>query len=231
MDVNAILTFLPDTLEYRGALNLAIHAAAGQAMDDFLLENIYKPRRGDVYAVPGFNLPADHILFGITPDWRTDFERDDRDLLNCVRAAMMPSTSSVFRASSSSTSRASSVIAAARAPRTNPHPRTLTPSANASGPSSAGREVDIVRVARSTVARSRARRDAPFHRAPRLTSRIVFVRSPSQATYVGPNAREGELVFGVAHIFASFNDTFVVRIPRPAAYTGGPNGASPASKP
>merc|ERR1712083_1183884 len=28
-------------------------------------------------------------------------------------------------------------------------------------------------------------------------------------TTLGPNVREGELVFGVAHIFASFNDTFV----------------------
>lgn len=28
---------------------------------------------------------------------------------------------------------------------------------------------------------------------------------------LGPNAREGELVFGVCRIFASFNDTFVVR--------------------
>jgi ribosomal protein S11 len=28
-----------------------------------------------------------------------------------------------------------------------------------------------------------------------------------------PNPRDGEHVFGVAHIFASFNDTFVVRIP------------------
>ena len=27
---------------------------------------------------------------------------------------------------------------------------------------------------------------------------------------LGPSAREGEHVFGVAHIFASFNDTFVV---------------------
>ena len=26
---------------------------------------------------------------------------------------------------------------------------------------------------------------------------------------LGPTVREGELVFGVAHIFASFNDTFV----------------------
>ncbi len=32
--------------------------------------------------------------------------------------------------------------------------------------------------------------------------------------FAGPNAREGENVFGVAHIYASFNDTFVVRIIR-----------------
>ncbi|GAA5979949.1 hypothetical protein JCM5350_005550 [Sporobolomyces pararoseus] len=31
----------------------------------------------------------------------------------------------------------------------------------------------------------------------------------AQTTSLGPNAKEGELVFGVAHIFASFNDTFV----------------------
>lgn len=30
-----------------------------------------------------------------------------------------------------------------------------------------------------------------------------------EKTQLGPNAREGEEVFGVAHIFASFNDTFV----------------------
>ena len=35
-----------------------------------------------------------------------------------------------------------------------------------------------------------------------------------------PNPRQGEHVFGVAHIFASFNDTFVVRIPSTAANTG-----------
>ncbi|CAL6306292.1 unnamed protein product [Bathycoccus prasinos] len=30
----------------------------------------------------------------------------------------------------------------------------------------------------------------------------------------GPQAREGENVFGVAHIFASFNDTFVICLGR-----------------
>jgi small subunit ribosomal protein S14e len=31
----------------------------------------------------------------------------------------------------------------------------------------------------------------------------------TEAPQLGPSTREGELVFGVAHIFASFNDTFV----------------------
>ncbi|KAI9329489.1 ribosomal protein S11-domain-containing protein [Obelidium mucronatum] len=33
--------------------------------------------------------------------------------------------------------------------------------------------------------------------------------APKENIQLGPNAREGENVFGVAHIFASFNDTFV----------------------
>ena len=45
-----------------------------------------------------------------------------------------------------------------------------------------------------------------------------------------PNPRQGEHVFGVAHIFASFNDTFVVRIPSPRRTPARP-GAFPASKP
>ena len=35
------------------------------------------------------------------------------------------------------------------------------------------------------------------------------VAAPKEETSLGPQVREGELVFGVAHIFASFNDTFV----------------------
>ena len=34
--------------------------------------------------------------------------------------------------------------------------------------------------------------------------------APAENIQLGPQAREGENVFGVAHIFASFNDTFVV---------------------
>ena len=36
-------------------------------------------------------------------------------------------------------------------------------------------------------------------------------KEDSGPKYTGPRIKEGELVFGVAHIYASFNDTFVVR--------------------
>jgi len=87
-DVDAIVSLLPANLEYRGALNKAILAAAGAQLDEFVLEHIYKPRPGDVYAVPGFDLPARHILFAVRPLWRNEFERHDRDLVNCVRKVM-----------------------------------------------------------------------------------------------------------------------------------------------
>ena len=33
----------------------------------------------------------------------------------------------------------------------------------------------------------------------------------TERVYYGPRVKEGEHVFGIAHIYASFNDTFVVR--------------------
>jgi ribosomal protein S11 len=40
------------------------------------------------------------------------------------------------------------------------------------------------------------------------------IREPKEENVtLGPTVREGEYVFGVAHIFASFNDTFIVSNP------------------
>jgi hypothetical protein len=36
---------------------------------------------------------------------------------------------------------------------------------------------------------------------------------------LGPTVREGEYVFGVAHIFASFNDTFIVSLGDPSPHS------------
>jgi len=43
-----------------------------------------------------------------------------------------------------------------------------------------------------------------------LQSRRKTREPKEENVTLGPTVREGEYVFGVAHIFASFNDTFIV---------------------
>lgn len=88
VDVDAIVAAIPVNLDVSGSLNTALIAAAGQRMDDFMLEHVFKPRPGDIVAVPAFNLPVRHILYAVTPDWRDGFNREDRDLIRCYRGAM-----------------------------------------------------------------------------------------------------------------------------------------------
>lgn len=50
-----------------------------------------------------------------------------------------------------------------------------------------------------------------YHSCHAQTSKKAKERTVKEEKPLGPtNVRPGELVFGVAHIYASFNDTFVV---------------------
>jgi O-acetyl-ADP-ribose deacetylase (regulator of RNase III) len=86
--VDAIVTTIPKTLELSGKLNQDMMEYTGNQLDEYILDNIYKPSPGDVFVVPGFNLPADWVIFSIVPNWRTEFDRTDRDLLRAYRGAM-----------------------------------------------------------------------------------------------------------------------------------------------
>jgi len=87
-DVQAIVTMVPVSLDVSGSLNSAVIAAAGTQLDEFILDNIYKPRPGDVFVVPPFNLAVDHLIVAISPDWRSGIDREDRNLIRCYRGAM-----------------------------------------------------------------------------------------------------------------------------------------------
>ena len=87
-DVDAIVASMSTGLKIDGSLNQALIRAAGQQFDDFIVENIYKPRPGDVVEVPSFNLPAPRVFFAITPEWRDSLDFEDRDLIRCYRWAM-----------------------------------------------------------------------------------------------------------------------------------------------
>ncbi len=87
-DVDVIVSSVSADLDCSGKLNCALVKAAGEQLDDFILEHIFKPRQGDVFAVPSFNLPVAHIIFAVTPDWGDGFNREDRDLLRCYRRSI-----------------------------------------------------------------------------------------------------------------------------------------------
>ena len=84
-DVDAIVSAIKTNMDVSGSLNQSLIKAAGHNFDNFILENIYKPKAGDVYAVPGFNLPVEHVLFVVTPPLKDTFERDDVYLLRSYR--------------------------------------------------------------------------------------------------------------------------------------------------
>lgn len=87
-DTDSLLTIIPQNLIYKGSLNESILDAAGEALDEFLLDNVIKPRPADIYAIPGFNLAAANIFFSIVPVWRTDFDRQDKFLMYATRRAL-----------------------------------------------------------------------------------------------------------------------------------------------
>jgi O-acetyl-ADP-ribose deacetylase (regulator of RNase III) len=87
-DVDAIVSTIGPDLDCSGTLNSSIIKKAGEQLDEFILDNIYKPQAGDVFAVPAFNVPVDHIIYTVTPDWRDELNRDNRSLLRCYRRPM-----------------------------------------------------------------------------------------------------------------------------------------------
>lgn len=86
--VDAIVTTVPNTLEIRGKLNTEMMEMAGSRLDEYMLENVYKPRIGEVFIAPGFNLAAGYVIFVVVPNWRTEFDKTDRDLLGVYRRSM-----------------------------------------------------------------------------------------------------------------------------------------------
>lgn len=87
-DVDAIVSLIPQDLEFSGRINARLMQASQANLDAFILDNIYQPMVGDVYAVPGFALQARHIIFAVRPVWE-DWNREDKDLILCCRKAMV----------------------------------------------------------------------------------------------------------------------------------------------
>lgn len=87
-DVDAVVSAIAVNMDATGALNRSLIKAAGREFDEFILDKIYKPRPGDTYVVPGFNLPVKNVIFVVSPVMRDNFAKEDVHLLRCYRHAM-----------------------------------------------------------------------------------------------------------------------------------------------
>lgn len=85
---DAIVLLISTKLEFGGSLHEAVAGACGYDLDGFILEHIYKPRAGEVYALPGGRLPARHILLGIVPAIRDPLDREEGHLSGITRKVM-----------------------------------------------------------------------------------------------------------------------------------------------
>ena len=88
--LDALVVLLPKTLEPQDALSEDVFTRAGLDFQAAVLETVLSPKPGDVVSVPGFDLKARHVFLGIVPLWRTDFDRQDKVLLDiCAQSIVM----------------------------------------------------------------------------------------------------------------------------------------------
>lgn len=87
-ECESILFFMYPDLEWGGGLNKSILELAGQGMDDYVCENVIKPKNGDVFALPGFGSPYKNIFLAVLGRWDGGVEYEDREILNCYRRAI-----------------------------------------------------------------------------------------------------------------------------------------------
>jgi len=79
---------IPQDMNFSGGINNALRDGAGYDLDEFILEHIYKPKIGEVYALPAGDLKVKHLIVGVVPYYRTEFDRSDSHLSGTVRKIM-----------------------------------------------------------------------------------------------------------------------------------------------
>ncbi len=87
-EVGAVATLIHQNMDFKGAINKVLAEQCGYDLDAFILSNIHKPKVGEVYALPGCDLPVRHILLGFLPHYRTEFDMNDSHLSGVVRNMM-----------------------------------------------------------------------------------------------------------------------------------------------
>jgi len=87
--VGALVSFIPEDLSWQGPVNSVLLREVGQKLDDYILEHIVQPRRGDVFTVPADIWAGPRLLFAVVPKWDGGMDDEERVLKKCFRNSLM----------------------------------------------------------------------------------------------------------------------------------------------
>lgn len=88
-DCDSILFFMHPSLKWGGALNSAVLELAGPELDEYMLSHVISPKNGEVFAMPAFKAPYKTLFLAVLADWDGGNGFEERDLMNCYRAAIV----------------------------------------------------------------------------------------------------------------------------------------------
>lgn len=95
-DVAACVFFMPENLGWEGGLNKAILVQTGQQLDDYILEHVVRPKRGDVYVIPSMVADRPRLVLGILPRWDGGMDDEERAYKKCLREVLVQAEESGF---------------------------------------------------------------------------------------------------------------------------------------
>lgn len=84
----AIVFFMGERLEWESPLNHRILERFGQNLDEYILEHVISPRKGDAYLIAEDVHSAPRLILGILPKWDGGMDDEERVLKKCIRSIL-----------------------------------------------------------------------------------------------------------------------------------------------
>jgi O-acetyl-ADP-ribose deacetylase (regulator of RNase III) len=87
--IEALVSFIPEDLSWQGPINSILLREVGQKLDDYILETVVRPKRGDVFSVPADIWDGPRLLFAVVPKWDGGMDDEERVLKKCFKNSLL----------------------------------------------------------------------------------------------------------------------------------------------
>lgn len=87
-DGAARVFFMQEDLSWEGDLGKAILGEVGPQLDEYILEHLIQPKRGEAFFVPASVGKGRSYIVGILPEWDGGMDDEERALKKCITSIL-----------------------------------------------------------------------------------------------------------------------------------------------